>query len=266
MDEKCLRWNWLGPHVKSDFTKAVSNVLKDGSRSKLIADGLKVVVISGDRADFWRDLCVDYVPLMVASPRIFAIANHKFGSIKDFGQWSESSWVWEVKLRSLIFDWEQAEWKLFKDFLGCIQISKRIPDMVAWSFLPNGDFTAGSFRRGLESDHDSNKTDFNCVWKGCCPPKIEFVIWQLYRDRIMVKEVLNRFGLNQGLYEQCVLCRAGSESSDHLFCTAHGQVVYGILVWIGGVFAFVLLIQSRHGWMDEGVYVIHPSINVNGIC
>ncbi|KAK3198600.1 hypothetical protein Dsin_022015 [Dipteronia sinensis] len=188
MDERSLRWNWQGPRVKSHFTKAVSNIFKEGSRSaKLIADGLKIVVGSGDRAEFCSDMSWDSASLSVMFPRIFTLAIHKTGAIKEFGHWSESSWVWEVKLRRPVFYWEQAQSKMFKEFLCCIQICRNISDSVARSFRPNGEFSIGSFGRGLESDYEEDVIDCNRFWKGFCPPKIDLFIWQLYRDRIMVQ-------------------------------------------------------------------------------
>ncbi|KAK3217752.1 hypothetical protein Dsin_011722 [Dipteronia sinensis] len=246
--EKSLRWNWQG-RDQSHFLKAVGSIFKENSRSfTLINDSLKVVIGCGDRAVFWNDLRWDSTPLRLAFPRIFALAVNKTGAIKEYDYWSDWGWVWEVNLHRPVFDWEQDQWKMFMEFIWGIHIQRNIADTVAWSLCPNGEFSVGSFR-GIESENESEGSEFSCIWKGICPPKVEFFLWQLYRDRVMVKEVLNRFGFSQAMDEICPLCRSGAESSNHLFmhCSWSRLLWSACIGWWGMSYCPNLSVKS---WVD----------------
>ncbi|KAK3217817.1 hypothetical protein Dsin_011787 [Dipteronia sinensis] len=84
--------------------------------SNLITKGLKVVVGRGDRAVIWNETSWDNMPLRVVFPRVFALAVNKTGAIKDFGHWAGSCWVWELKLRRPVFDWEHGQWECLRNF------------------------------------------------------------------------------------------------------------------------------------------------------
>ncbi|KAK3184163.1 hypothetical protein Dsin_031449 [Dipteronia sinensis] len=85
---------------------------------------------------------------------------------------------------------------------------KNISDNVAWSFSPNGSFTVWSFRRRLE-DFCSVVSPFSSlIWHGMCPPKVEILVWQILKGRVMVKEVLSRFGVTFAGNQLCPLCNS----------------------------------------------------------
>ena len=54
-------------------------------------------------------------------------------------------------------------------------------------------------------------------WQGVCPPKVEFFVWQLLKGRVLVKQVLNKFGISSIVSLACPLCNEEDESVDHLF-------------------------------------------------
>ena len=54
------------------------------------------------------------------------------------------------------------------------------------------------------------------VWLGFCPPKIEIFV-QLIHGRVLVRDVLSRFGVHSGLDNGCVLCEDNEEDINHLF-------------------------------------------------
>ncbi|KAK3211973.1 hypothetical protein Dsin_016679 [Dipteronia sinensis] len=77
--------------------------------------------------------------------------------------------------------------------LNCLIIRRHIPDLVAWSHSRNVNFSVKSLLTSLE-DHPTD-TDSSCdiLWRGCCPPKMEIFSWQLFRGRLLVRDVLARF-------------------------------------------------------------------------
>ncbi|KAK0605531.1 hypothetical protein LWI29_027833 [Acer saccharum] len=88
---------------------------------------------------------------------------------------------------------------------------------IAWSGCSNGLFTVGSFRKGLEDNRNNIIMDFKGIWQGICLPKIEIFLWQLLRGRVLVKEVINKCGLEQISDIGCPFCEYELETIDHAF-------------------------------------------------
>ncbi|KAK3211993.1 hypothetical protein Dsin_016699 [Dipteronia sinensis] len=189
-----LRWNWLGGTSPSPFVKAIGSLFEVGSKTtKTLQEGLKVIVGKGDRARFWTDICWDVIPLHRAFPIIFVLANNKHGKVQEFGKWNGDSWVWEVKLRRPLFDWELDQWRCFLSSLECTPIHGNVSDAIAWIYNSNGIFLVRSFRRCLEEEDREAQTVSKLIWQGICPQKIEVFVWQLIKGRIMVKEYMEHF-------------------------------------------------------------------------
>ena len=127
---------------------------------------------------FWYDLKWDSIPLNIAFPMMFALANNKDGMVKDFGSFVGSKWNWEIGLRRELFDWEIDQWNSFLLSLDCFIIHEDIQDAMTWSFNSNGLFLVKSFRRWLENTRGGNDQSV-CLflWKGICPPKVEVFLW-----------------------------------------------------------------------------------------
>jgi hypothetical protein len=65
------------------------------------------------------------------------------------------------------------------------------------------------------------------LWQGICPPKVEVFAWQLLKGRILVREVLLNFGVQQVGSAVCPMCGNGSESINHLFL----HCIWSDMVW-----------------------------------
>ena len=103
-------------------------------------------------------------------------------------------------------------------FLGSIQLRVNFLDVLSWTHTSNGLFSVSSFRKCLEVNNASAHTVFEFLWQGLCPPKVEVFVWQLLRGRVLVREVLLKFGVAiQTGSASCPLCEIGSESIDHIF-------------------------------------------------
>ncbi|KAK2651885.1 hypothetical protein Ddye_011741 [Dipteronia dyeriana] len=149
-----LLWNFNLVMHGSPFVKEISRFLEEGHIAyDIVRKGFKVVVGNGIRVQLWEDLCWDDVPLKQAFPRIFALSKSKVGLLVDFRKWENDRWVWEVKLRRPLFDWEIEQWKCFMLMLETFTVRPNIDDAVALSFCPNGLFTVSSFRRCLEDNN-----------------------------------------------------------------------------------------------------------------
>ncbi|KAK3219977.1 hypothetical protein Dsin_013947 [Dipteronia sinensis] len=194
-------------------------------------------------------LCVEGKCLKEAFPRCFALAEKKNGVVKDFGVWSGQKWAWGIPTRRPPFDWEKNQWQLFTTFLDCIQIRRQFPDTIAWSAKPNGIFSIGSFRRSLEQPDEDVISAPLFFWKGICPPKMEMFLWQLWRGKVLVRDVLYQSGMANLLSLDCPLCCLEKESIDHLFlhCTWSKRLWLDSMAWWGVVGCFNKTVK---GWLD----------------
>ncbi|KAK3184984.1 hypothetical protein Dsin_032270 [Dipteronia sinensis] len=101
--------------------------------------------------------------------------------------------------------------------LDCIVLRKTISDAIAWSLCSDGLFSLRSFRCNLEDPSSDSSLDYNLIWIGICPTKIEMFLWQLLRGRVMVRQVLQNFGYGLAPHIRCPFCNVEEESIDHLF-------------------------------------------------
>ncbi|KAK2655359.1 hypothetical protein Ddye_008411 [Dipteronia dyeriana] len=137
---------------------------------------------------FWEDIKWDNISLKSAFLRIFALASNKEGVINEFGSWIDSNWVWGVKVRRRLFDWELDQWNGFLLSLECISVRRQIEDVLAWRHYPNGIFFVGSFRRCLEEELHIDSVNTRFTSQGLCPPKIEVFIWNIQKGRAPVSK------------------------------------------------------------------------------
>ena len=183
----------------------------------IIKNGFQVVVGSGERVRLWHDIHWDNIPLKGAFPRIFALASNKEGMISECGRWENENWLWDIELRRSFFDWEFEQWNCFLLSLANISVKKNLGDVLAWSYCPNGIFSVSLFKRCLESNNGTAKSFIDFLWKGFVPPKVEVFMWQLLIGRILVKDVLRKFGVGQVSNFECPFCGFEMESIDHFF-------------------------------------------------
>ncbi|KAK3206963.1 hypothetical protein Dsin_021009 [Dipteronia sinensis] len=249
-DSKDLRWKWRSSAKGSYFFNTISRLThEDTQEVVIIKDGIQVVVGRGDRVYFSENIKWDSIPIRISFLRIFALSSNKDGRLQEFGLWQGSNWVWEVPLRRALMGWEQEQWKCFNFALSCVKVRKMISDKVAWSYCPNGSFSVQSFRRCMEGEvsEDCHKTAQ--IWNNYCPPKVEIFCWNLLKERVMVKDVLSRFGMDLScpLYGNCI------ETVDHLFlhCSWTWKLwLEGLSWWEVTCVPNVKLTHWWEGWRD----------------
>ncbi|KAK3183579.1 hypothetical protein Dsin_030865 [Dipteronia sinensis] len=144
--------------------------------------------------------------LMTDFPRIFALASTKVGVVAEFGSWQGQSWVWEVKTRRPLFDWERAQWAAFIRRLDQYKPCLGISNAVAWSCSSNGLFSVGSFRQCLEELEVECSTDFKFIWQGVAEETVDHLF--LFCPRHIGNADANSAEIF-AIHQACVLC-AGS--------------------------------------------------------
>ena len=75
----------------------------------------------------------------------------------------------------------------------------------------------GSFRKVWDDREVNNSCLDKFCWQVICPPKVEIFVWQLLKGGVMVKQVIQRFGLSTGSNPLCPMCNNEEESVNHLF-------------------------------------------------
>ncbi|KAK3229608.1 hypothetical protein Dsin_001489 [Dipteronia sinensis] len=251
-DTKDLRWKWGSSTKGSFFINTISRLVNEDSQAAgIIKDGIQVVIGRGDRVCFWEDIKWDSIPLRIAFPRIFALSTTKYGRLLEFGLWQGSNWVWEVPLRRVLIGWEKEQWNCFNFAQSCIKVRKMFSDKVAWSFCPHGLFSVQSFHKCLEGDMRGNRLKSLQIWNNYCPPKVEIFVWNLLKERVLVKDVLSHFGMDLSSNMSCPLCGKCIETVDHLFL----QCNWSWNLWLEGLSWWEVscasndkLIQWWEGW------------------
>ncbi|KAK3231414.1 hypothetical protein Dsin_003295 [Dipteronia sinensis] len=215
---KALKWDWKEDCSPSPFVKAMASLLIEGSVSKKVLRSVfKDVIGNENKSLFWDIDTRESGKLRSACPRIYALAISKQGVISDFGKWIGSQWIWEVPLRRPLFDWKKEQWSVFLSCLDNIIIRNFVPDILAWVNMLDGKFSVGSFRKSMEDGSMTNVGEHKLLWQEVSPPKVEILVWQLLRGRVMVRKVLQRCGPNPLAFILCPLCDHEEEGVNHIF-------------------------------------------------
>ena len=126
--------------------------------AKVMKEGLQAIVGMGDRVRLWDDIELEGVCLNEAFPRIFALASNKVGCVMEYGSRSgsrsDSSLIWNIKLRRPCFNWEKDQWTSFRRCLDRIVIRDSISDSVGWALCTSGEFSVKSVWQNLEQRED----------------------------------------------------------------------------------------------------------------
>ncbi|KAK3232397.1 hypothetical protein Dsin_004278 [Dipteronia sinensis] len=211
-------WNCCNNSKTSHFSKAIYSLLTLGSTTfKILVEGMLHVLGCGDRMIFWKDIRWDNVPLNQAFQKIFALATSKKGAVEDFGCWAGGKWEWEIQLRMQLFDWEREQWSCLKFALQCVVVRRFILDSLGWNFSPDGLFSVKSFCHCLEGQVMDDLRCYNLLWSGVCHLKVQIFVWQLIRDKVLVRKMLHKCIGGNGLRLDYPLCHTELESVEHPF-------------------------------------------------
>ncbi|KAK3219407.1 hypothetical protein Dsin_013377 [Dipteronia sinensis] len=115
------------------------------------------------------------------------------------------------------------KWDIARGCLENVTIREACQDMIGWVHDANGSFSVKSFVNCLRKENTRDDVGFGGVWQGLCPSKIEIFVWQLLHGRILVRDVLKKFGMLSGVNSLCPLYLASEESINHLFLFSKGS-------------------------------------------
>lgn len=116
----------------------------------------------------------------------------------------------------------------------CLLVNQR--DSVKWKAEQSGIFKVGSLYNWCKQSVTSVLSYPELVWNNFAPPKAKFITWLTWRGKLKTTVFLSRIrGLRGNGNLQCVLCKVGEESSNHLLlsCSFVWHVWSNIIDWWG---------------------------------
>ena len=87
-------------------------------------------------------------------------------------------------------------------------------DSVEWVPNRNKQFSV-AYAKELLRTHGNKVEWFNIVWFHGYVPKFAFIEWMLFKDRLLTRDKLRKWGCIQE--DNCALCSSGVEDCNHLF-------------------------------------------------
>ena len=99
----------FGAVKKGLLAQLLNNDIDTLKFRKIIEDGRLLSVGNGNSIPFWLDRWCDSGPLKSAFPRLFAISLQCDASINQMGFWQDGVWVWNLRWRRRIYDWEKED-------------------------------------------------------------------------------------------------------------------------------------------------------------
>ncbi|WRX31364.1 Reverse transcriptase zinc-binding domain - like 10 [Theobroma cacao] len=175
------------------------------------------VLGNGENIRFWSEKWIEDFCLKEHFPRIYALANNKCGTVKEFGTWENGIWEWKVKLRRQVFGWEHKQYDSFNDTINEFFLCENMKDELVWKKTASGEFTVKSFCQNYVELRRENQREWKWVWGGYAPHKTETLVWQLMHGKAAVKGELVKRGIISATEALCPLCKDSIETVDHLF-------------------------------------------------
>ncbi|KAE8681544.1 hypothetical protein F3Y22_tig00111318pilonHSYRG00062 [Hibiscus syriacus] len=213
-------WRNISSSVDSDEYPFLSN--------------MKCALGDGSKINFWEDFWTDVRSLKHALSRIYNLAVIKHGKVKDFGNWINDAWVWNVDLRRSLFEWEKIVWDDFMLKISSVKPIFSKADCLRWISSTDGVYSPKIYCINVACEGEVEDRFWNLVWANLAPPKVEFFVWRVVQQRIPSLTKLSKRGVVGIDSTLCMFCNEAPESINHLFCHckiygATGSVELGLI-------------------------------------
>ncbi|KAL9663373.1 hypothetical protein QQ045_018759 [Rhodiola kirilowii] len=229
----------------------ILRVVKGNSEVGLaFREGMQVKLGNGNTLRFWDDTWLGDRPLKVSYKKLWSLALNKKAKVKEMGFWAEGNWLWQLKFRRSLYQWEEVK----KDELLCtlchVQLKDEEVDHIVWTHSEDGRFGVNTLMKdALEIKRTKNKWDTLSfqVWSGLAPPKEELLVWRLYHESLPMKESLYRKGVLSATHNlNCDICNQQVESADHLLlqCSWSWQLWSWCILWWGSYWVVPLTMRE----------------------
>ncbi|XP_050225835.1 uncharacterized protein LOC126675263 [Mercurialis annua] len=200
VDTRRLSHLWKGVHSSCVSQQQFWNFFKNG---------LRISLGSGENVRFWFDVWAGNNSFNLLFPGLFNLCRNKYSSVSvlfNSGQ-QNFSFVWQRRLRL-------GEQSQLSSLLAIISdnFPSMGPDLFEWNSKP---FSPATFSHFWHASVGSPSPQLSRFWKFSIPPRIQFFMWLLARDRISSNALLARRGVISSFNSTCLLC-SEEESSIHI--------------------------------------------------
>ncbi|XP_057811533.1 uncharacterized protein LOC131025764 [Salvia miltiorrhiza] len=142
------------------------------------------------------------------------------------GTWEETEWIWDLKWRRTLFDWEVPILNELLSSISAIVPTAGTIDGWRWTASKDGRFSTSSAyawikeSRSREVTRSSSKQKSALAWKICAPQKVRVSAWRILRNRLPSCDNLRKRNIPVGEEEiMCNACCQEVESANHVFLT-----------------------------------------------
>ncbi|KAK9003028.1 hypothetical protein V6N11_060599 [Hibiscus sabdariffa] len=268
------KWVWKFANEGDGlWKKVICSKLNLDLNSLVLQDSSDRNVNDGRSILFWSDVWVGSFPLKSLFPRIFALSHNKKGKIAEFGSKFETSWIWDIPLRRRLFDWEVFQWEALLGLLQNFKSEGFRHDSLVWAGSSDGCFSVNSCGKFLFSFVPPDSFWTRIVWLGLAPPKVEFFLWQVLKNRILVKAELAKrgppilaellalkFGLSlfcslKACEGSCLIVESDCKSAlrwivDPILCPGYFSSLIGEIISLGKLRGSIFRFVPRSGNVD----------------
>ncbi|KAL9671726.1 hypothetical protein QQ045_009297 [Rhodiola kirilowii] len=139
--------------------KDILRVVKGSSEVGLaFREGLQVKLGNGSKLRFWDDTWLGDRPLKVTYDKLWSLASNKKAKVKEMGIWAEGNWLWQLKFRRSLYQWEEEKKEELMRSLCHLQLKGEEEDQMVWTHSADGRFKVNSLMRtALEIKKSKNK-------------------------------------------------------------------------------------------------------------
>ncbi|XP_050227685.1 uncharacterized protein LOC126677214 [Mercurialis annua] len=179
---------------------------------------------NGEMIKFWKDLWIkdQLIPLYISHAQLFILSMNKEACLRDVADVNGviSSFTWKRRLRI----GEADSWEIVCGSFSRIYLHQNKLDFVRWS---NKDvsFSPASFCRLLSNNSAFDSSFLSGLWKQKIPPRFQFFIWLLHKERIASKWHLFQRGVLTVDQQFCANC-SEKETGIHIVLHCNNAWVF----------------------------------------
>lgn len=180
-----------------------------------------VTVQNGAKTSFWKDTRLTDMPLASKFQALFSHCTKQSFSVKEM---SESAFsMWHPRMSSQA----QEELHALHSMLHQFQLSQH-QDVRALSFQDKqGNSLSCSKLYRIMNSRPTCCPIWKFVWKNKAPPRIQFFVWLLAKDRLPTRVNLHKKNIVDS--DRCEICRVSPETAEHLFFHCYLASAFGDL-------------------------------------
>ncbi|KAL9666994.1 hypothetical protein QQ045_001339 [Rhodiola kirilowii] len=145
-------------------------------------EDLKLKLGNGNSTSFWHDVWLGDKSIKGQYPKLFLLAVDNNASVREMGCWVRGVWLWQLKFRRNLYQWEEVRKRELEESLNHIQLKDQEDDRIVWSFSADGKFSTNSLMRAAMAIRTTKKKweqmPFQ-LWSGLALPKVELFIWRV---------------------------------------------------------------------------------------